>query len=161
MVVTPGLTGQSRVWALRVAAAFALANVVFWGWQITRARPRPVSDFSDRRPAITRTENGMHLHACYDCAPMLVLAGREFGTPWREDGRLIALATTANPIGIFASSLVSGMVEPLFGYHGAMWVGTAAFIVGSSAQWWAFGWLAVFRLTRRHRVSEALKATQG
>ena len=158
-IVTPGLAGRSRVLGLRVAAALALANLAFWGWQIARVRPSPVSEFADRRSTTVWTENGMQIDLCHDCTPMLVLAGRDFGRSY-EDARFIGLATTVNPIGLLASSLTIGIAEPLFGYHGAMWVGSAAFIVGSSAQWWAFGWLAVFRLTRRQRVSEALKATQ-
>ena len=157
-VLVPGLSGRLRLRALRVAGGLGLANCVFWLLAIAAAAPSPLPAFADRQPAISVTETGVQIDLCHDCSSMVALAGRDFGKPWHEDGWPIAMVVMANPIGLLASSMAIGLLEGAFGYHGAMWVGTVAFLVASSAQWWAVGWLAGYRLTRSQRESDALKS---
>lgn len=133
---------------------FAVLNAAFWFRLVLLTQPIPVADLADRRPAFTRTESGgMQFDMCSDCGPVFVLAGRDVGLPWFEEDSLRVFMQRANLIGMLLAYLAAVMVEGPLGYHASTWVGTLAFALVSTCQWWVLGRVLGGLINRVRRVS--------
>ena len=129
---------SAKIWT---AGILAILNGVFWLQLAVTTEPLPLSEFADRRPSVSVTESeGMQFDMCHDCGPIFVLAGRDVGLGWWEKAPMRRTIQLSNLPGRIVAAIAAAMVEGTLGSYGSMWVGTVAFTLASTCQWWGIGW---------------------